>query len=152
MYTVGMENEEGKNEMPAPEKATQQIAQTYVRTLWWPVLVAALFSISALYNTNQQALTVIAHIGLMAFIVAVASKKHATWQYAAILGGCAGAIVAFMVALYKLFMFFHLIYIFNLFTQPLFTALLDAVSAGFLMILLQLAQNFRHSRFHIPIK
>ena len=113
--------------------------------LWWPVAITGIFTISALSNTNQQLLTILAHGALMLYVVLRITKNgigwQRQWQYGAIIGGVVGGSAALMVALYKLATMLTIVYIFNLATQPLFTGLLDAVLAGFLTIIIQYAQR-----------
>lgn len=141
--------------MPEKKSETSEISTSsaaYVKLLWWPTLIAGIFAVAALYNVNQQFLTVLAHGSLLVYIAIMTTKKNETWQQTAIIGGACGAAVATVVALYKLAIFFNLIYIFNLFTQPLFTALVDAVVAGFLAILFQFARSMRHTRLKLTTK
>lgn len=118
----------------------QQPADTaseyYVKMLAGPVLIAALFQIVALHNTNKTTLILVAHIIIATLISIQTVQRHISWKTAAIAGGVAGAIIGFVVALYKLITDFHVVYVFNLFTEPAVTGVLDGIATGFITLII----------------
>lgn len=113
-----------------------------IQAVTWPILIAALFGIAALNLGNTTVLNLIAHCGLVGIVVLHVRKKNSSsWQQASLLAGIAGGVAGFLVALYKLIVWFNLIYVFNLATQSIFAGVLDAIAAGFLFLIVESVQN-----------
>ena len=125
---------------------TEDLTHTYLKVLIWPILIAGVFQISALYNENQALLIVVAHAAVIGLVVAKALQDNMNWQTAAVIGGVAGAASSLVVALYKVITAFHLIYIFNLFTQPIFNGVLDAIATGFIFLLAKMFLDKQSSK------
>lgn len=130
----------------------QQLIQRYVKILLWPTIITGIFEISAIYNANESLLLVLANIALIGLVVAHARREKLNWQYATVIGAIAGGSATLMLALYKLIAFFHIIYFFNLVTQPVFTAILDAVATGFIFIIVQSVSKKLHLNFKSNLK
>lgn len=126
-----------------PTDPTQDIADHFVRRLWLPVCIAVVFQISALYNANQDALIIIAN-GALAVVVAVqVIRATRQWEVAVTVGALCGALSTVGVSLYRLIQSFDLVMIFRLFTDPLFTGIMDGIGAGLFCVLIQLIAPLR---------
>lgn len=131
-----------------PDDRIQDVASRYIKVLLWPVLAAGFFEISGSYQQNATGLLVFTNIALILVVVWKCSHERANWQTASVAGAACGAASTFMLALYNLMMDFHVVRIFNLMTQPIFTGILVAIGTGFLYSMLQLANAQRSHKQH----
>lgn len=120
------------------DEQTHKYVDHYLKILLWPALIAGIFKISALYNTNQLELIILANGALIILVLVQTTRHHdVNWQTASVIGGLAGAVSSFVVALYKVIFTFKVVYIFNLFTETAIMGVLIAIITGFLYIIIQ---------------
>ncbi len=132
------------------EKNKTRLIQQYTGFLLSPVIIAAIFQIVALNNTNTTALIIATHALLVVVVCGRSIQIHAPWTTAAVAGGLAGTAVAAIAALYKLVVTFNVVTAFNLFTEPLLTGIIDEITTGALTLVALSFLKLLHRRSSPP--
>jgi hypothetical protein len=122
---------------------TEAVASTYIKILLWPVLAAGLFHIAGSEQEHNTLLHVVTNAALISAVLWKCSHEHASWKTATIVGGICGAAATLLLALYQLITDFHVVRLFNLITQPVFTGVVMAIATGFVYNVLQLINAHR---------
>jgi hypothetical protein len=113
------------------------VVERQVRLLIWPTILALLVETAAIYLSNTGLITTITIIALSAYVVLVAVRDTAEMKVAVITAALVNGFSGACVALYTLIRWLTVVNVFNFITQPVYSAVIGAISAAFLFILMQ---------------
>ncbi|PIW36672.1 MAG: hypothetical protein COW24_03865 [Candidatus Kerfeldbacteria bacterium CG15_BIG_FIL_POST_REV_8_21_14_020_45_12] len=123
----------------------QSTVEYYVKHLLWPTLIAGVFQIAAIFQTNQWEWVAIANATLVILTVIHVWRVTHNWRISGSVAALSGGIATFIAQTAELIFQHNTIAVFKLFTQTLTIAVFDAITASLLFLLVQTIHAFNKS-------